>query len=132
MIRFISLLIMTALAYSPFAAFAQAINEPFKVTIEKRKVVGERVLRVKKGDTVRLQWRSDEQVEVHVHGYNIKTEIKPGAPSDVTFTARATGRYPVTSHGFGTADERKKKSHNHGHGLPGSEAALIYIEVLPN
>lgn len=132
MIRIMFLLIVTGWAYLPAPALAQATNEPFKVTIEKRKVVGERVLRVKKGDTVRLQWQSDEAVEVHVHGYNIKTEIEPGVPAEVTFTARATGRYPVTSHGFGTAEERKKKTHSHGHGLPGSESALIYIEVLPN
>lgn len=132
MIRFVSLLIAAAWMIAPGHTVAQTAGDVFKVNIEKRKVVGERTLRVKKDDTVRLQWLSDEAVEVHVHGYNIKTEIEPGKPTDVTFNARATGRYPVTSHGFGTAEERKKRKHSHGHGLPGSEAALIYIEVLPN
>ena len=122
-------LVFTGLLLSPIASNAQKVPPPFRVEIKERKVVGERVLRVKQGDTVRLRWVSDEGVEVHVHGYNIKTKIEAGKHQDVSFTARATGRFPITSHGF-VADKKKAKG-GHSHGAPHKESALIYIEVHP-
>ena len=98
-----------------------ALAEPVEATvnIEKRKVVGERVIRVKQGDEVTIRFHTDEIVELHLHGYDIEQEAKPGAGATMSFNARATGRFPVTSHGFG--------GHSHGHG----ETALFYIEVHP-
>ena len=122
-------LVLGAILVASFGAAAQKPPAPFKVEIKERKVVGERVLRVKQGDTVRLRWVSDEGVEVHVHGYSIKTKIEAGKHQDVSFTARATGRFPITSHGF-VADKNKAIG-GHGHGAPHKESALIYIEVHP-
>ncbi len=100
---------------------ASALAGPVEATvkIEKRKVVGERVIRVKQGDEVTIRFNTDEIVELHLHGYDIEQEAKPGSGATMSFNARATGRFPVTSHGFG--------GHSHGHG----ESALFYIEVHP-
>ncbi len=90
------------------------------VSIEKREVVGKRTIRVTQGDQVQLHWQSDEKVELHLHGVDLKTEVLPGAGGTMTFTAKATGRFPVTSHGFGS-----KAGHHHGSG------GLLYLEVYP-
>lgn len=86
------------------------------IEIKERKVVGNRTIRVKVGDKIHLHWISDEKAELHLHGYNIEFTVTPGRPKAMKFTANASGRFPVTSHGFGEG---------HGH------SALIYLEVLP-
>ena len=90
------------------------------ITIHHRKVQGKKVLRVKQGDQVELKWQTDEKVDLHLHGYDIEKTATPGKPVIMKFTAKATGRFPVTSHGFGGA-----KGHSHGSG------ALFYLEVHP-
>ena len=90
------------------------------VSIEMRKVVGKRTIRVTQGDRVQLNWQTDEKVELHLHGIDQKTVVLPGAGGTIRFTAEATGRFPVTSHGFGN-----KAGHHHGPG------ALMYVEVYP-
>jgi hypothetical protein len=77
------------------------------------------VLRVTQGQTVNLVWNSDEAGKLHLHGYDIEFEVSPDEPTIVTFRARATGRFPVTSHGFGGDP-------GHGHD------AMMYIEVYPD
>ena len=90
------------------------------VSIEMRKVVGKRTIRVTQGDRVQLNWQTDEKVELHLHGIDQKTVVLPGAGGTMRFIAEATGRFPVTSHGFGN-----KAGHHHGPG------ALMYVEVYP-
>ena len=90
------------------------------VSIEMRKVVGKRTIRVTQGDRVQLNWQTDEKVELHLHGIDQKTVVLPGAGGTMRFFAEATGRFPVTSHGFGN-----KAGHHHGLG------SLMYVEVYP-
>ncbi len=89
------------------------------VQIEHRKVVGDQVIRLIEGQEVRIVWATDEAAELHIHGYDIRIDISPDAPVETSFTAHATGRFAVTSHGFGG-------DHGHGH------ETLLYIEVYPN
>lgn len=89
------------------------------IRIENREIVGDNVIRVTHGDAVALRWITDEAAELHIHGYDIRFDISPDEPAEVEFSAHATGRYAVTSHGFG--DE-----HGHGH------ETLVYIEVYPD
>ena len=89
--------------------------------IKSRVVIGDKVIRVKQGQSIVLRWSTDETVSLHLHGYNIKTKATPAKPSSMTFLAKATGRFAVTSHGFG------RNPGHHGHG----ESALIYVEVHP-
>jgi hypothetical protein len=79
-----------------------------------------RRIRVKQNDTVKLEWSTDKPISVHLHGYDIEQDIKPGAVSDMTFVARATGRFTVEPH-IG-----KTQSGGHAHG-----DVLVTIEVYP-
>ncbi len=90
----------------------------FDVQIEHRKVVGDPVIRLTEEQEVRIVWTTDEAAELHIHGYDIRIDISPDAPAEISFTAYATGRFAVTSHGFGG-------DHGHGH------ETLLYIEVYP-
>ncbi len=97
-------------------------SESFDFTIQKRSIVGDvKTIRVTQGSQVVVRWNSDEATVLHVHGYDLKIEVKPGAVAEMRFEAHATGRYPVTSHGFG------EKSGGHGH-----HGTLLYIEIYPN
>ena len=90
------------------------------ITISHRKVEGKKTLRVTQGDQVELSWQTDEKVKLHLHGYDIEQTAMQGKTLTMKFKAKATGRFPVTSHGFGG-----EKGHSHG------SSALFYIEVHP-
>jgi hypothetical protein len=89
-----------------------------EIRIENRKVVGEQLIRVTQGQIVQMVWTTDEETQIHIHGYEIHIPASPDAPASVTFEAHATGRFPVTSHGFG--DEYGKM-----------HQMLLYFEVYP-
>ena len=92
----------------------------FELTIAGRALTsGESTLQVKEGDAVELVWTSDEDVELHLHGYDVEVEVAAGAPATMALTATASGRFPISSHGF---------NGEHGH----KEQVLAYLEVYPN
>lgn len=104
----------------PHARAAEARR--IAVEIKERHVVGAgNVIRVGEGDMVELVWSTDERVELHLHGYDIELTVTPGNPAVMRFEAYASGRFPVTSHGFGDGGD-------HG----GHDTALIYFEVHPH
>jgi hypothetical protein len=92
------------------------------VEIKSRVVTGDKVIKVTQGQSVQLRWSTDETVSLHLHGYNIKTLVTPAKLTSMNFLAKVTGRFAVTSHGFG------QNVGHHGHG----KSALIYVEVHPN
>lgn len=95
-------------------------SKQFSLVIRERKLVGgEDTVRVEQGDRVELVFASDEPVRLHLHGYDIEFDVSPADQTRVTFDADATGRFPLTSHGFGNTS-------GHGH------AALLYLEVYPD
>jgi hypothetical protein len=79
-----------------------------------------RLIRVKQNDVVKLAWSTDKPMTIHLHGYDIEKEVAPGAVSEMTFTARATGRFTVEPH------LAKTPSGGHAHG-----ETLVTIEVYP-
>jgi len=79
-----------------------------KVDVERKTV------RITEGDLVELRWSSNESRVVHLHGYDIETEVTPSSPVVMRFDAVLTGRFPVEAHGGG-----------HGH------KPLLYLEVYP-
>src|SRR6476646_9481699 len=79
-----------------------------------------RLIRVKHNDMVTLEWSTDQPITVHLHGYDIEQELKPGTVTQMTFTARATGRFTIEPH-IG-----KTPSGGHAHG-----DVLVTIEVYP-
>jgi hypothetical protein len=78
-----------------------------------------RLIRVKQNDVVKLEWSTDKPISVHLHGYDIEKDIKPGAVTQMSFVARATGRFTVEPH-IG----RTQSGHGHGD-------VLVTIEVYP-
>jgi hypothetical protein len=59
---------------------------------------GVRSIRYGKGETVRLVVTSDAQDEIHVHGYDITREPRPGAPARFRFRADLEGVFEIESH----------------------------------
>ena len=115
------------LAMVPFLstvlARAAAAQESSRRVIEAR-IVNRTVhepaeaIRINEGDVVELRWTSDEAVELHLHGYDIELHVRPGEPATMIIEAIHTGRFPITSHGWGEG--------GHGHD------ALTYLEVYPD
>jgi hypothetical protein len=113
-------LLFLSLVLGP-AVTAHAADLTFDLKISAGKVPqGMRLVRVKQGDTVKLRWISDRPMVLHLHGYDIERKVEPGAAAEMSFVARATGRFPVEEH-----------RPNAKGGQPHSEAALVHIEVLP-
>ena len=50
---------------------------------------------VQRGRRVRLVVRSDVADEVHLHGYDLSRQVKPGAPAQLTFRATIPGRFEI-------------------------------------
>ena len=116
-----AVLMLLMLAVGASRLSAQAHEAAFDLKIEKGKVPQNmRLIRVKQGDVVKLQWSADRRTAIHLHGYDIEKTIEPGAVTDMTFVARATGRFTVVPH------VGKEPSGGHSHG-----AVLVTIEVLP-
>ena len=113
------LALLAAAAALPLAApLAQQQAKVVEARIEKRRVVApEAAIRVTQGDLVELRWTSDEEAELHLHGYDVKLVVRPGAPAAMRLEAHASGRFPITSHRWGSG--------GHGHD------ALTYLEVYP-
>jgi hypothetical protein len=70
---------------------------------------------VTKGDKVVLRWKSDRQIALHLHGYDIETTVPAQATTTMNFSANLPGRFPVSEH-------------THG---PGHHRAVLYLEVHP-
>lgn len=113
-------MLLAAIVFTATVADARTVD----ITIENRTVTSPgQVLRVSEGEKIVLRWSSDEAVELHLHGYDVKLDVAAGQPAEMKFEATASGRFPVTSHGFaGQLDE-----HGHGH----QHKTLLYIEVYP-
>lgn len=114
-------LVLGALVGGAPPAVAQRSEIVFDLKIEKGRVPPDmRRIRVKQGDTVRLRFSSDRPIALHLHGYDIETKVEPGRVAEISFAARAAGRFPLEEH---RTDARG--AHSHG-GAP-----LVQIEVYP-
>ena len=110
-----------ALSLAASTAVAQGAEVTYALRIESGRVPENmRLIRVTQGDVVKLQWSADKPSTVHLHGYDIEQEVKPGKVTEMTFTARATGRFTIEPH-LG-----KTPSGGHAHG-----DVLVTIEVYP-
>ena len=99
---------------------AMAAQLTFDVKIEHGRVAENmRLIRVKQGDVVTLRWTSDQPLVLHLHGYDIEKRVAPGPATEMTFTAYATGRFPIHVHAHGAGD----RAHE--------EAPLVDVEVYP-
>lgn len=93
-------------------------TQRIELAIQNRSLgIEDSTLRVTEGNRIELVWTTDEAVELHLHGYDIELNVLESEPAVMAFEAHATGRFPITSHGFGDDD--------HGH------QTLLYLEVHP-
>lgn len=116
------LLLLLSAATTASALAAEPPVKSFNLSIVRGTIAAEqRLLRVEKGDAVRLRLTSDAPGELHLHGYRLEAKLTLGAPAELAFKAYATGRYRFEWHGAG--DAGKAASH---HGPP-----LATLEVRP-
>jgi len=112
----LALLLITA-----WSAGVPAAELTFDIKIEHGRVPDTmRLIRVNEGDVVKLRWTSDQPLILHLHGYDIENRVTAGA-AELTFTAYATGRFPIHVHAQGAGAG--------GHAHEG--APLATIEVYP-
>jgi hypothetical protein len=57
-----------------------------------------------KGDVVRIAVRSDEEADLHVHGYEIEDELTAGGTTNLKFTADIDGKFEIEAHSHHTGD----------------------------
>ena len=55
-------------------------------------------MRVSRGDRVRFTITSDVDESIHIHGYDLTAEARPGKPGAVTFVANQSGVFEVETH----------------------------------
>jgi hypothetical protein len=82
----------------------------------------QRLLRVTKGDPVRLRISSDAPGELHLHAYSLAAKVAPGAPAQLEFQAYATGRFRLEWHA--SADNKAATGAHHA-------PPLATLEVRP-
>lgn len=80
-----------------------------------------RVLHAYKDDLVRLKVTSEVAGEIHLHAYRLDAKVAPGAPGELNFKARATGRFRIEWH---PAEGTTNKGDRHG-------PPLALLEVRP-
>jgi len=115
LMRLAACLIMPSYLIRP-ASGQEGPRKVIAVRMVKRKVVSPKgAIRVNENDVIELHWKSDEATILHLHGYDRKFQVRPGETATLILKANATGRFPITSHGWGHG----------GHG------ALIHLEVYP-
>lgn len=78
-------------------------DEPEEVTfdlrIADRAIAGfDSAVEVKQDDVVTFNVTSDEAASFHLHGYDHELELTPQVTGSVSFTADATGSFPITIH----------------------------------
>jgi hypothetical protein len=114
------LVLVLASTAAMFTGGAKADEITFELRIERGLVAPDkRLIRVQQGDVVTLRWSTDRPMILHLHGYDIETKAEPGAVAEMNFTARATGRFPVSIH-------RPEQGGGHTH-----EAPVVQVEVHP-
>ena len=117
-------LVITAMIalFSPQTVGAQQTPPRiFSVTVSQGQVAGNnRTIKVLEGDLVELQWIADENLTLHLHGYDVTLELLAGEPGTMGFTAHAAGRYPVAIH---RSTDHKKGGHH--------RSAVLHVEVHP-
>lgn len=104
-----TLAIATAVILAALLAAACEEREPqdlsFAMSIEEGELAGdESTVTANQGDTVTIDWTSDMPLLVHLHGYNIETQLEPGVTAQMSFMADATGRYDIAVHAPGMHD----------------------------
>ncbi len=86
----------TSSAEPTASSSAQISNsKSFDLVVKNKKLVsGPDTLKVTEGDQVTINITSDEDEELHLHGYDKSVDLTKNQPSSLTFQAILTGRFP--------------------------------------
>ena len=115
-------LLLSSLLATGTGFTAEIAVREFELAIPAAAVAaGPRVLRARKDDVVRLKVTGEVAGDIHLHAYRLEAKVAPGAPAELSFTARATGRFRIEWH---RAGETAKKGDHHG-------PPLAFLEVRP-
>ncbi len=94
-----ALLLCLALCATTGARAAGAPEKTFSIDIAGGAApAAQRVIKVEKGDAVRIRVTSDAAGDLHLHGYRLEMKLAAGKPAELAFQAYATGRYPIELH----------------------------------
>ena len=74
-----------------------------------------KIIKVKQDDTVIFKWKTDEEVAIHIHGYDLDINAKPDHIAELHLLTIVTGRFLIEGHFHGD----------------GAEIHLLYLEVNP-
>lgn len=72
-------------------------RKTFDVSVEDSGMSPDEI-EVTDGDRVTLRLTSDAPLELHLHGYDLETEVAPDEPADLSFVADLTGRFGIEDH----------------------------------
>jgi hypothetical protein len=88
---------------SPSGSAAVSAGRRIEVQVTGGQVSGDTGrVPVAAGEHVTLVITSDVADEVHVHGYDLETELAPGKPAEIAFDATIPGVFEVELHEAGT------------------------------
>jgi hypothetical protein len=100
----------------------------FDIIINSGELAGdEDIFRIKKNENVSLNFSSDADIKVHLHGYDIEKTVYSGNDQTMEFKANATGRFVITSHGI----EAENREHGAHSAHPGPETDPDNVIVKP-
>jgi len=74
---------------------------------------GGNTVSARRGEALELRWTSTTPVMLHLHGYDLETQVMPDTVAILAFKAELPGRFPVTVHGAG------------------AHRAVLYLDVTP-
>jgi hypothetical protein len=125
-IRLISIGWIGFIVFGPLDPPSQAFSADssrFSIAIQGRKVdPTQKTIRATQGQTLDLEFTTDETVELHLHGYDRLLTVQPGSVAVMRLHANTAGRFAIEGHRFGSGT---------GGSRSGRHVVLLYLEVHP-
>jgi FtsP/CotA-like multicopper oxidase with cupredoxin domain len=83
----------------PAAPIASPAAQVFDLTVKGGRLAsGPALIQVHEGDQVAINVRSDGSDELHLHGYDLERQLRPGQIASLRFTADRSGRFGLELH----------------------------------
>ena len=107
-------------------------DRSFNLSIVDQKLVDQDSnLTVNQDDRVNIVINSDKNVLFHLHGYDIEKLVEAGEPTEIDFTAKASGSFPFTIHESESTEEHESHENaSHGHHEDGHEEVSVAEDEL--
>lgn len=84
------------------AALPPEALEPLRIELriqQGQRVEGPEMIRVRQGERLSLRVLSDQDDELHLHGYDLRLVLRGNVPAQLDFTAQHSGRFEYELHG---------------------------------